>query len=176
VGARHRLIALLFVPAALLGAPACKRGEKAPPPPAPSARPGPDHLAKGEIPEGREHAFTLPLPLHSTIRARFAASVHVASPHTEEEVANFVKARVKEGTVTSGASETRFDKVVVTKDPSRMLSIQVRPAPISGEYRSQLVVEDVTPPPEEPGTTDADRWRKAGLTPDGRPIDPKNMQ
>lgn len=161
---------------ALVGAPGCKRTEKAPPPPPAPPRASADRLAKGEIPEGRERAFTLPLPLHSTIKARFPASVHVASPHTQEELANFVKMRVKDGTTTSGASETRFDKVVVAKDPSKLLSIQVRSAPLTGEFKSQLVVTDITPPPEEPGTTDVDRWRKAGLTPDGKLIDPKHME
>jgi hypothetical protein len=161
---------------ALGSAPACKRKEQAPPEPVPSAQSTADHLAKGEIPEGRERAFSLPLPLHSTIKARFANSVHVASPYTQEELANFIKTRVKDGKTTSGASETRFDQVVVVKDPSKTLTIQVRPAPIMGEFRSQVVVDDVTPLPEEPGLTDADRWKKAGMSPDGKLLDRKHLQ
>jgi hypothetical protein len=175
VGTRRRLIALGIVAAVPLAFAGCKRKEEAPAP-APSARPSADHLVRGEIPEGRERAFTLPLPLDSTIKARFNGSVHVASWHTQEELANFVKARVKDGKSTSGASGTRFDQVVVTKDPSKTLTIEVRSAPIAGEYRSQIVVSDVTPLVEEPGTTDADRWKKAGMTPDGKLLDRKHMQ
>ena len=155
---------------------ACKRKEQAPAPAPSSVAPLPDRLAKGEIPEGPERAFTLPLPLHSTVKARFATSIHVASPHTQEELANFIKMRVKDGKTTSGASETRFDQVVVEKEPSKTLTIQVRPAPISGEYRSEIVINDVSGVPEPPGMTDADRWKKAGLTPDGKQLDPKHMQ
>ncbi|HVH47927.1 MAG TPA: hypothetical protein VM925_36585 [Labilithrix sp.] len=154
----------------------CKKKEEATPAPAPSVRASADHLAKGEIPEGRERAFTLPLPLHSTIKASFVGSVHVASPHTQEELSNFVRARVKGGKSSSGATETQFDQVVATKDPSKTLTIQIRTAPIAGEYRSQMVINDVTPIPEEPGMTDTDRWRKAGMTPDGKLIDRKQLQ
>ena len=162
--------------AALGGAAGCKRKEQAPPAPAPPVAPSADRLAEGEIPEGRERAFTLPLPLHSTVKARFGQSVHVASPHSHEELANFIRSRVKDGKTSSGATETRFDGVVVTKDPSKTLSIQVRPAAITGEYKSQMVIDDVTVPPEEPGLTTEDRYRKAGLTPDGKLLDRKHLQ
>jgi hypothetical protein len=39
------------------------------------------------------------------------------------------------------------------------------------------VIKDVTPPPPPPpGLTDAERWRAAGLTPDGHPLDPKKLE
>ncbi len=173
MGARRRLIALLGVAAALGG---CKSKEPPEAPPAPHAQASSDRLAAGEIPEGRERAFTLPLPLHSTVKARFTNSVHVASSHTREELANFVKTRVSKGQTTAGTTETRFDQVIVTRDPSKTLTIEIRSAPIAGEYKSQIVVSDVSPLPQVPDETDADRWRKAGLTPDGKQLDPKHMQ
>lgn len=177
MGTRRRLIAVALASLALSGASACKRKEEqAPPAPAPSAAPSADRLAPGEIPEGRDHAFTLPLPLHATVKARFAGSVHVASTHTQEELANFVRARVTEGKSSSGTTETRFEKVVVTKDPSRRLTIDIRRPAMAGEYRSQMVIDDVTPVPEEPGLTDEDRWKKAGMTPDGKLIDRNQLQ
>jgi hypothetical protein len=157
--------------AALIAASGCKRKNDTTSAPTPSVRAPADHIAKGEVPEGSERAFTLPLPLHSKVKARFAGSVHVASTHTQEELSNFVRARVKDGKSSAGATETQFDQVVVTKDPSKTLSIQIRSAPITEEYRSQMVIKDVTPAPEQPGTTDADRWRKAGLSPDGHLLD-----
>ena len=33
-----------------------------------------------------------------------------------------------------------------------------------------------TPPKVQPGLTDAERWRQAGLTPEGRPLDPKAFE
>jgi hypothetical protein len=176
VGARRRLIIGTAIAMTIAIGPAgCKRKD-APSPPAPRLTDSnADHLAKGEIPEGKERAFTLPLPLHSTIKARFTDSVHVASAHTLEELASFTRARVKDGSASSGASETRFENVVAKGDPTRKLTIEIRSAPISGEFRSQMVVSDVTPLPVNPSETDADRWRKAGMTPDGQLLDPKHM-
>jgi hypothetical protein len=165
---------VFLVVAALPSVAGCKRKDEAPPaPPAPTASTK-DQLARDEIPEGRERAYTL--PLHSAIKARFPGSVHVASSHSQEELSNFTRARVKDGKSSSGASETRFENVTVKADPTRVLTIEIRTAPISGEYRSQMVVSDVTPVPVDSSETDADRWRKAGLTPDGKLLDPKHMQ
>jgi hypothetical protein len=175
---RRRLAAALLLAATATATSGCK--SKNPTGSTSSARPPasapPDRLAKGEIPEGKERAFTLPLPLQSSIRARFATSIHVGSTHSREELANFTRARVKEGTSSVGASETRFDNVIATKDPSRRLTIEIRTAGVAGDFRSQMVVSDVTPAPEEPNLSDADRWRKAGMTPDGKLLDPKNRQ
>lgn len=176
MGARRRLIAVALASVTLSSASACKRKEQAPPAPAPSAAPSVDRLAPGEIAEGRERAFTLPLPLHSVVKARFAKSVHVASTHTPEELASFVRERVSEGTSPSNATETRFEEVVVTKDRSKRLTIGIRRPAIAGEHRSQMVIDDVTPVPEEPGLTDEDRWKKAGMTPDGKLIDRNQLQ
>src|SRR5262249_55243780 len=161
--ARGRMCAFLFV--MLVSHLGCKKKEAPTPPPAASASPSAigDHLANGEIPEGREKAFTLALPLHSVIKARFKDSVHVASTHTQEELANFTRARVKDGQTRAGASETRFDNVVVKTDPSRRLTIEIRTSPMLGEFRSQMVVSDVTPPSSDPNLSETDRWKKAGL-------------
>jgi hypothetical protein len=123
-----------------------------------------------------QHAFTLPLPLHSRITSRFGSTVHVGSGHSLEELASFTRARVKDGKSTSGASETRFDNVVVTTNPSRVLTIEIRRAVGDAEFRSQMAITDVTPAPVNSAESDADRWRKAGLTPDGKLLDPKHMQ
>jgi hypothetical protein len=177
MGTGRRLIVPVLMSLALFGAPACKRKEEAPPPPpAPSAASTADHLANGEIAEGRERAYTLALPLHSTIKARFAGSIHVASSHTPEELAKFVRARVKDGKSSSSANESVFDQVVAIKDPSKTLTIHVRSAANAADYRSQMVINDVTPTPEEPGLTDADRWKKAGMSPDGKLLDRKHLQ
>jgi hypothetical protein len=155
----------------------CKpKEEPAPPAPAPSVTAPVDRLAAGEIPEGRERAFTLPLPLHSTVKARFPGSVHVASTHSYDELVKFVAAHVTEGSIEKHAAESRFDKVIVKTDPSKRLSIDVRRALINADYETQLVVTDITPAPEPPGMTDTDRWKKAGLTPEGKPLDPKTLQ
>lgn len=158
---------------ALSAMPSCKK----PPPPAAQGDAGPmDHLAPGEAPEGREKAFGLTLPQSSTVRTRWGGTIGVVSALSPEQLSNFVRVRVKEGKVVSGTSSTRFENVVVPAEPKRRLTIDVRPTRLVDGLRSEMTIEDVTPPPLDPKLTEDQRWKKAGLTPDGRVLDPKNLQ
>lgn len=160
--------------AALAAASGCKSKEA--PPNSNDASAPADHLAKGEIPEGRERAFSLPLPLRSQVKIRFRDNVQVVSSHTHEELSNFVRARVKSGRVLIGTTMTTFEDVVVPSEPTRHLKIEIRQLATLDEHRSEMIVRDITPPPSDPNETDADRWRKVGLTPDGKLLDPGHMQ
>lgn len=169
--ARVRLRPLVVL-VAVVGAAACK--DKPPPPP---PEPAPvDHLAPNEAVEGTEKAFALPLPRHATVTGRFDTSVTVRSTLTPEDLANFVRARVTEGKVVAGGAATRFEGVVVPADPKRRLTIEVRRTTLTGDARSEMTVQDATPPPVEPGLTDEQRWKKAGMDPNGGLLDPKNTQ
>jgi len=154
---------------------------KKPPPPPPDQNQAPpprDHLAPGELVEGREKAFALPLPHAATISLKTSTSVHIATPYQPEQLANFVRSRVTKGKVTVGASKTTFDDVVITSEPSRHLSIEIiKSTDPLGPVKSVMTVLDVTPPPPpDPNTTEDERWKKAGLKPNGQPLDPKHMQ
>ena len=151
----------------------CKR--KPPPEPAPAPAPV-DHLAPNEVVEGKEKAFALPLPRHATVTGKFDTSVTVRSPLLPEELANFVRARVKEGNVVAGGAATTFEDVVVPAEPQRRLTIEVRRPVLTGDARSEMTVRDTTPPPIEPNLTDEERWKKAGFGPDGKLLDPKHSQ
>lgn len=173
MGARRRLVALaVFLTAGVAACSSCKRKDDQPPE---EIKP-PDHLAPNEVAEGKAHAFGLPLPRLARVAARFEKTVHVQSPHSPEELVNFVRARVKDGKVTPGTAETRLIDVVPRDDQKRRLSIEVRGIRGGGDAKSEMIVRDTTPPPLEPGLSDEQRWRKAGLTPDGRVVDPARLQ
>lgn len=148
-----------------------------PPPPEPSPPPPPaDHLATNEVVEGKEKAFALPLPYHASVTGRFRDAITVRSPLKPEELANFVRSRVKEGNVVAGGASTTFENVIVPAEPARRLSIEVRRTRLTGDARSEMTVRDVTPPPVEPGLSEEERWRKAGFSKEGKPIDPGQIQ
>jgi hypothetical protein len=152
---------------------------KSKPPPAdepPPSAPPPDRLATNEVVEGKEKAFGLPLPYHAQVTGRFRDSVQVRSALKPEELANFVRTRVKEGNVIAGGASTTFENVIVPAEPARRLSIEVRRTRLTGDARSEMTVRDVTPPPVEPGLSEEERWKKAGFTKDGKPIDPSQIQ
>lgn len=164
----------MLVAVAVLSAAACKKPETvagdAAPPPA-------DHLAKDEVPEGPDKAFALRLPMASTVAMRFRESVHVNSSLSPEQLSNFVRARVREGTVATGTTMTSFENVIVPTEPQRHITVQIRPARLHSGSRSEMLVKDVTPPPPpDPNASEAELRRKAGLTPDGKLLDPKHMQ
>jgi hypothetical protein len=106
---------------------------------------------------------------------RFPAHVHVQSSLKPEELSNFVRPRVKSGRVLIGATMTTYENVVVPAEPKRHITIEIRPG--HGDVRSEMIVKDVTPPPPpDPNESQADRLHKAGLSPDGKLLDPKHMQ
>ena len=172
MGARRRLtlIAAVALAAALPACSSCKQ-EKTPPPEKPV-----DRLAPNEVVEGKERAFGLPLPRDMRVKARFDTTVHALSPLSPEEVTNFVRARVKDGQVIPGASVTTLQHVVPLGDPKKQLTIDVRTVRLADGTRSEIVVRDTTPPPDEPSLTNEQRWEKAGLTPTGKVADPKHLQ
>jgi hypothetical protein len=172
MGARRRLIftATVLLTAGLSACSSCKRKEEAPP-----EKPV-DRLAPNEVVEGKERAFGLPLPRMVLVKARFEKTVHVLSPLSPEEMTNFVRARVKDGTVIPGASVTTLANVVPLGDPRKMLTVDVRTVRLADGTRSEMVVRDTTPLPAEPGLNDEQRWQKAGLTPTGRVADPTHLE
>lgn len=139
----------------------------APPPP---ERAKTDRLAPMELVEGAEKAYGLSMPRELKISFRFPKAIHAEGAASGEAVANFIRARVKDGEIRVGASETLFDGVRVPADPGRVLRVRV-----SSERGScKVVVEDATPP-EVKGTTE-ERMRNVGLTPDGKLIDDKRIE
>jgi hypothetical protein len=87
-----------------------------------------------------------------------------------EAVANYVRDRVSVSHVEVGAARTIFPAARI-KDgpPGRVFRIEV----IGEGAGTRLLVEDVTPPPPPPveNISDSERWRRAGFSRDGKPLD-----
>ena len=162
---------------------ACGKGPPPPPDtnaassPAP-ARPKPaapvDHLANGELAEGKDSIFGLRMPHVMELQWKFPTEGLAVGDVEPELVANYVRARVSGGKLSVGASQTLFEDVHVGTD-TRPLRIKIER--IRG--RCQVEVRDLSPPPPLPGpvpTNDVERWRQAGYGPDGTPLDPLHMK
>ena len=70
------------------------------------------------------------------------------------------------------APRTGADAATGPELGGRVLSIEV--GKTGGQ--THLVVRDKTRPPPKPGLSEAERWREVGLTPDGKPADPKKFE
>ncbi len=176
MGTRRRLNASACVVFAIgaLACSSCKHDEQLP---AENRTKPPDHLVAGEAVEGKEQAFGLPLPRLARIAAHFEGTIDVYSALSPEDLVNFVRVRVKDGKVTPGSSSTILEDVAPLANPQRRVSVEVRA--FRGDdsaVRSEMVVRDRTPVAAEPGLTDDQRWKKAGITSDGKVADPRHLQ
>jgi hypothetical protein len=142
---------------------------------APSATPPVDHLAKGELLEGSAVALVLPLPRGMRIDHAFANVVYASGPFPPEDVANYFRARVRDGSVTPGASATVFESVRFQGSPDTLLTIRVQPGP-GGFGSTSVEVRNVTPAPAPDLPNEESRWKAAGLKPNGELLDPKHTQ
>jgi hypothetical protein len=154
---------------------ACRRHEPAAitAEPAPSAPPA-DRLAPGELIAGNKKAFTIVLPRDVKIEQPLTNVVFASSQVSASDLANYVRARVRDGTVNIGATATVFDQVKAVDDPTRTLFIRIFPGPEGRGAR--IEVRDVTPPVLPALSSTAERWKQFGLTTDGKFIDPQHLR
>ncbi len=144
--------------------------------PSASARPKtPDRLAPDELAEGQTQLFGLRLPMGMRVEARFVHSGHATGPIAPERLANFVRQRVEVRHVELAASRTVFSKARIKGgDPSKLYRIEVIPK----GRESKLFVELLNPPkpPAPKGISEAERWKRAGLSPDGKLLNPQELE
>jgi hypothetical protein len=167
----------------LLAVGLCVAGCSKKPSPAPAAVSGPtsapsalplDHLAPGELAASQVEVYGFRVPRGMTVESRLPDRAYVRGRVSPEALANYVREQVVVSHVEIGAARTVFPLARIKAGPQdRLFTLEV--VPDGSETR--LVLKDVTPPPPPPpGLTDAERWRAAGLTPDGRPLDPKKLE
>jgi hypothetical protein len=151
------------------------KGDTAPSPSASALPKTPDRLAPDELEEGQTHLFGLKLPASMRVEARFLDSGHATGPIAPEKLANFVRKRVEVRHVELAASRTVFAKARIKGgDPSKHYRIEVIPK----GRETKLFVELSNPPkpPAPQGISEAERWKRAGLTPDGKMINPQELE
>lgn len=147
-------------------------GPGAPLPAASGAKPV-DRLAPGELPAGQSEAFGLVLPRALRLDARFPDGAHASGPVTPEALANYVRARVDVAHVEIGAARTVFPRArIKAGNPAKSYRIEVVP----DGPRTRLVIRDVTPPPTVQGISEEERWRRAGMTPNGELLKPHQQE
>ena len=153
----------------------CERGTDgaAPYRPAPSASVAPlpiDHLAPGELAEGPEKAFGLAIPRTFRVGRRFDDSVFASGAASPETVANYVRRRIEAEAVEIGPTRTIFVRARVkgVGPNSPLLRVEVS----EGALGAELVVRNITPAPVVPDLTEEERWKREGLTPQGKVLDP----
>jgi hypothetical protein len=169
-------LASLTAAGAVVLALACKAETPAPPAAAsapastvPLDRLGPDELAVGD-----GDVFGLPVPRGMAVIGRAPDSALLFGEVTPEAVVNYVRERVVVSHMELADGRTIFPRARIKDGPTgRVFRIDV----LRDFRATKLVLTDVTPPPPPPpGLSDAERWRRAGFSPDGRPLDLKRLE
>jgi hypothetical protein len=132
-----------------------------------------DRLAPGELEEGSELAFGLPLPRLLRVERRFDDAIHASGEVTPEALSNYVRERVVVAGVEIGAAKTLFQNARIKAPDGKLVTVEVVRG--SGTTTS-LVVRHQRPPARAPGASAADLWKQSGISPDGKNVDPAQNQ
>lgn len=132
-----------------------------------------DRLAPDELAAGNAEIFGFAIPREMQVEHRYKEATHLIGRVKPDALANYVRERVVVSHVEIGAARTIFPDARIKGGPAdRVYNLEVIPEP----GLTRLVIRDATPPKVVPGLSDAERWRRAGLTPEGRPLDPKAFE
>lgn len=151
------------------GAPPADDGAKSNGPssaPAPGLAPA-DHLAPGELLEGADDAFGLILPRRLRVEGAFAHVVYASGPLAVQPLVRYFRTRLQDGDLREGETAASFEHVHVPGKPERELAIRITATP----QAARVEIRDATPPEAPALPDDRARWKRVGLTPEGRLLD-----
>jgi hypothetical protein len=142
------------------------------PPPTPPPRPPVDTTLPGELAEGKEQAFGVPLPRVMRVIGRFRDVVMAEGPVAPDQVANFFRSRVKAEKIETGPVKTVFSRVSVKSQPDALIMIEV----VGRAGTTSVSVRSVPLPRPDDTSSTEERMRRLGLNPDGTLTDPTHLQ
>lgn len=158
---------------------ACACSKRTAPAPAPSAVASSpeapvDHLAPDELAPSKVEVYGFPIPRGMEVENSFGDRTYARGHVSPEALANYVREQVSVSHVEIGAARTVFPMARIKRGrKDRVYTIEVLP---DGPYTRLVLADTTPPPPPPPNLTDEERWRAAGLGPDGRPLDLKQLE
>ena len=134
----------------------------------------PEHLAPGELVEGNESAFGVKLPRDVTVERRFGDVVYGTTNASVQALTTYFQKRVRDGKLVSSPNMAAIQEADVPGQPG--LKVEVRLTYAERLVVTTVEIRNVTRPPDTLPHDEAARWRAAGMTPDGKPLDPTHLQ
>jgi hypothetical protein len=130
-----------------------------------------DHLAPGELVEGKELAYGVPLPRDGDRIKAVPPSVYGRVRSTPAALQAYFQARITGGKVVREPGGTIVIDQAHAADPKVSLYIRIDRDP---EVGARFEVRDATPPVPQLHANDEERWRANGLKPNGA-VDPTTL-
>jgi hypothetical protein len=131
-----------------------------------------DRLRPGELAPGSQEAFGVLLPRGMRVTQRFAKSAYAEGDLEAAEVASFLRERVTAGRIELAGTKTVFSQVRLPGQ-NRDYQIEV----MGGRRSCRVVVRDVTAEPgDAAGLSEEERWKRAGMSPEGGLLDPDALK
>ena len=134
-----------------------------------------DHLAPGELRAGNELAFGFPIPIGMTIERAFPDAVHLVGDVDVQGLVRYVRSNAQTNVLELRGSSLVFDSVRIPAAGSdRRFRIEI----FGRGHPAQLLIKEETASaqPSEPHLTDEERWRRAGMKPNGDPLDVSQLR
>ena len=142
-------------------------------PVAPSAAPV-DRLAPDELGASKHSAHGLALPRGMRLATRSGNSIHAVGKLPAPKVEQYLRQHVRAASIELVGSKTIFHQAKFSgAEPGRSYEVELERL---GYGRSKIVVRDTTKEKAEPGLSEEERWRQAGLTPDGKLLNPSALE
>ena len=169
---------LVIAAASAAGVGGCKRPTEEAPAPVPVAESTPsasaplDHLAPDELLEGDRTVFQLRLPRDLNVDGNFADVAYASGEVAIHPLVKYFRARLAEGSLREGDDAATFEHVQVAGKGTDELSVHIT----RSFGRTRVEIRNTTPKEQPNLPDDAARWRQAGLTPQGRVLDPKHFE
>ncbi len=138
----------------------------------PTARPAatsqpelpPDRLQPGEKLPGVETTFGIEVPRGMEVTARFPDVVQLRGRVPLPDLVKYYKQHVKVAAIELGNNQAVFPALYVNGDQTKRV---YRIVITDQDGRRSIRMTDETKPPAVRGLTEAERWQRAGLQPDG---------
>ena len=130
-----------------------------------------DHLAPGELLEGTDKALGVTLPRGLRIDGAFRDVVYTTGLLDVHALATYFGAHLQNGDFREGATSATFERVTPKEQPGRLLSVHI----VKSGAGARVDVRDVTPIPGPKVPDETTQWKRVGLTPSGRLIDPTHL-
>jgi hypothetical protein len=131
-----------------------------------------DHLAPDELVEGTGRAFGVVLPRVLQVEGTFRDVVFASGEVAVHPLVKYFRTRVTDGSLREGDEAATFEHVHVPGNTDLDLTLHVRT--VRGMARVEF--RDTTPRSQPALADDAARWRRVGMTPEGRLLDPTHLE